>query len=91
MISSLRPETTDFEIRLKAKQLIDFHRARGRAYRKLVLALKSGALIREELCTAIVEGTCLCYAENTMSIYNGNEVPHPDVDLYLNMLPCFGT
>ena len=51
--------------------------------RKLVLALESGALTREELYTAIVEGTCPCYAETTMADYNGNEVPHPDADLFL--------
>ena len=51
--------------------------------RKLVLALESGALTREELYTAIVEETCPCYAETTMCIYNGNEVPHPDADLFL--------
>ena len=53
--------------------------------RKLVLALESGAptLTREELYTAIVEGTCPCYAETTMANYNGNEVPHPDADLFL--------
>ena len=51
--------------------------------RKLVLALESGPIQRKEMYTGIVEGTCPCYAETTMALYNGNETPHPDADLFL--------
>ena len=55
--------------------------------RNLVLALESGSLKREDIYTDIVEGTCPCYAETTMAIYNSLEyMPHEDADLFIDYL-----